>query len=95
MSVLSRSPKTSLLCFDLGILLDVDVFVGLEDADFVIGEFDGEALDQRELMFDLAAIGLGLLLGFVEFFRRGVLFQGNVEERHLASGSGGETLEPN
>lgn len=92
---LPRSPKTPLLCLDLGILLHVDVLVGLENADFVIGEFDGEALDQSELMLDLSAIGLGLLLGLVEFVGRSILFEGDVVERHLAGGSGGETMEPN
>ena len=37
-----------------------------------------EALDQRELMFDLSTIGLGLLLGLVELLRRGVLFEGDL-----------------
>ena len=37
-----------------------------------------EALDQGELMFDLAAVGLRLLLGLVELFRRGVLFESDL-----------------
>ena len=35
-----RSPNTRLLCLDLLILLDVDVLVGLEDADLIFGELD-------------------------------------------------------
>jgi len=63
----------------------MDVLIGLEDADFIIGEFNSETLDQSELMLDLSAIGLGLVLRLAELFGRGVLFQGDVEKRHLAS----------
>lgn len=34
------SRAVRLLCLDFAILFDVDVFVGLEDADFVFGELD-------------------------------------------------------
>lgn len=37
-----------------------------------------EALDQSELVLDVAAICLRLILRFGEFLRRGILFQGNL-----------------
>lgn len=40
--VLRRLPGTRLLCLDLLILLDVDMVIGLEDTDFVVGEFDAK-----------------------------------------------------
>lgn len=36
----ARVVRTPLLCLDFAVLFDVDVFVGLEDTDFVIRELD-------------------------------------------------------
>jgi len=40
---------------DFAVLLDMNVVIGLKDADFVIRELDRETLYQRELMLDLSA----------------------------------------
>lgn len=44
------------------------------------GEDLRETLDQGEFVLDLAAIGLGLLLCFVEFVGGGVFFQSDLCE---------------
>ena len=41
--------------------------------------YEREALDQSELMFDISAIALCLLLCFVQLIRRGVFFQRDLE----------------
>jgi len=41
-----------LLGLDFPILLNVNVVIGLEDANFVVGEFDREAFNQGKLMLD-------------------------------------------
>ena len=75
--------------------------VGLEDANFVIGELDTgesardwylcerdlrEAFDQRELMFDLSPIGLCLFLGLLELVGRGILLEGDLTSLALMKG---------
>ena len=47
-----RFPARTLLCLDLLILFNVDVVIGLEDADFVFGEFD--AIDHGEVVSHLS-----------------------------------------
>ena len=78
------------LSFDLAILLDMNMLVGLENADLVLRELDTEwgqketsrvgadlreALDQGEFVLDLAAVGLGLVLGLGELLRRRILLE--------------------
>ena len=41
--------------------------------------FDSEAFDESEFVLDLAALGLGLVLGLGELFRGGVLLEGDLE----------------
>ena len=66
----------SLLRLHLPILLNMNMLIRLQDAHLVVGKLDREALDQSELVLDLAAIGLGFRLRFVEFLWGGVLFEG-------------------
>jgi hypothetical protein len=73
-----------LLSPDFSILFDVDVLGRLEGLDMVIWVVHGEALDEAVLVLDGTAVGSGLLLGLFEFLGRGVLFKGNVVERHFA-----------
>ena len=56
----------------------MQMVVGLEYADLVVWELGGEALDQSEFMLDLAALGLDLVLGLLEFLRSGVLFESDL-----------------
>ena len=67
------------------------VIVGLEDADLIIREFDGEAFDQGEFVLDLAAFGLGLVFSFGEFVWGGVLFECDLE---LLDSVKGMTVRP-
>jgi hypothetical protein len=63
----------------LPVLLDVDMFGALEDTNMVGRVFDSEAFDESEFVLDLAALGLGLVLGLGELFRGGVLLEGDLE----------------
>jgi hypothetical protein len=75
-----RAPgRVFLLSPHLSVLLDMDMLGALEDADMVGGVFDGEAFDKSEFVLDLAALGLGLLLGLGELFGGGVLLEGDLE----------------
>ena len=58
----------------LPVLLNMNMFIRLQDPHFIVWKLDRKALDQRELVLDLPAGVLGFRLRFVEFLRRGVLF---------------------
>ena len=64
-----------LLRLHLAILLHMDMLIRLQNADLVIRKLDRETLDQRELVLDLPAVGLGPVLRFCELLWRGVLFE--------------------
>jgi hypothetical protein len=89
----AQEKRNDSLGLDFAVLLDMDVVVGLEDSDFVIGEFHAgqvstvsengwkcvrEALDQCELMLDLSSIGLGLLFCLVQFVGWSVFFESDL-----------------
>jgi hypothetical protein len=57
---------TLLLRLHLAILLHMDMLIRLQDTDLVIRKLDRKALDQRELVLDLPALGLGPVLRFRE-----------------------------
>jgi hypothetical protein len=84
----TRQPprELPLLRLHLTILLHMDVFVRLQNTDLILWELDRETLDQGELVLDLPAVGLGLILRFGEFLRGGVLFEGHL--RLLVGGGG-------
>jgi hypothetical protein len=44
----------------------MDMLIRLQDTDLVIRKLDRKALDQRELVLDLPALGLGPVLRFRE-----------------------------
>lgn len=65
------------------ILLDVDVGVVLEDTDLLLWKFDGERLDESELVLDCSPLFLGRLLCFLQLLGLSIWFQGDIVKGHL------------
>lgn len=67
------------------ILLDVDVGVVLKDTDLLLWKFDGERLDESELVLDCSPLFLGRLLCFLQLLGLSIWFQGDIVKGHQAT----------
>jgi len=82
---ISGGRVVALLCLHLSVRLNVDVLVGREGGDHVVGDLGAEALDQSELVGDLAALVGDVLLCLVELLLGSGVLEGDHEGRHVES----------